>query len=317
MLSYTQYTVTSFQILSRLTLYGEGGKELRSVVHLQGSVNYFGTDHLPYAIPAVLVLLCLSLPPPLLLISYPLLWKIKAKMKRILTITEDENSTTVWLIRKLLPLIDSFQGVFKDSCRMFAGLFFLWRVILTAIFAFSTNFAELFLLTAVALLCFIAIHSLTRPYKRQLFNTIDILILVDMLLINLLSWYTIAKSLDSRASQDIESQDIETAIAIKIILMYLPLIAMVVIAIPWYLHRYDLTLKQLRFLNCSKSDKQRHKKMPSEDFCDDRDFFDRAAEPNCTPLVLSSSEVGFELQTDETALDDTNTYSADYRLYVP
>ena len=69
LLSYIQYTVTSFQILSRLSLYGEGNSELRSVVRLQGNV---GPEHLPYAIPALLVLIFLSLPPPLLLISYPL-----------------------------------------------------------------------------------------------------------------------------------------------------------------------------------------------------------------------------------------------------
>ena len=311
MLSYTQYTVTSFQILSRLTLYGEGGRELRSVVHLQGSVDYFGADHLLYAIPAVLVLLCLSLPPPLLLISYPLLWKVKAKMKRVLKISENENETTIWLIRKLLPLIDSFQGVFKDSYRMFAGLLFLWRVILTAIFALSTNFTEFFLLTEVALLCFIAIHSLTRPYKRQLYNTIDIVILTDMLLINLLSWYTISISFDSRASRDIE-----IAVAIKIILMYLPLVAMAVIAIPWLLRRYGLMPKWARFLNLSKTGKSSgtssKKKTLRDDSCADKDLFERATEPNSSSLVLSSGGAGFELQTDETLVEEGTNTSAGY-----
>ena len=36
LLSYTQYTVTSFQILSRPILYGEGEGKLGSVVRLQG-----------------------------------------------------------------------------------------------------------------------------------------------------------------------------------------------------------------------------------------------------------------------------------------
>ena len=172
MLPYTQYTVTSFQILSRLILYGEGEVRLRSVIHLQGDVDYFGIKHLPYAIPAVLVLLLLSVPPPLLLISYPLLWNIKAKFKCNGKPADTENDTTIWLIRKLLPLIDSFQGVFRDNCRMFAGLLLLWRAILTAIFAFSSNFNEFFLLTEIALLCFFTIHAVARPYKRRLHNII-------------------------------------------------------------------------------------------------------------------------------------------------
>jgi hypothetical protein len=69
LLSYTQYTVTSFQILSRLTLYAEGEGKLGSVVRLQGNVDYFGPNHLPYAIPALLVLIFFSLPPRLLLTS--------------------------------------------------------------------------------------------------------------------------------------------------------------------------------------------------------------------------------------------------------
>ena len=113
-LTYTQLTITSFQILSRLLLYGEGGKVVGSVVRLQGNVDYFGADHLPYAIPALLVLVFLSLPPPLLLISYPLLWKIKARL-----MGQSGNDRTVWLIWKLLPLIDSFQGVFRDNCHYY------------------------------------------------------------------------------------------------------------------------------------------------------------------------------------------------------
>ena len=65
-LPYTQYTLVSFHILSCLTISGEGKVTVRSVVRLQGSVDYFGVDHLPYAIPAVLVLLFLSLPPYLI-----------------------------------------------------------------------------------------------------------------------------------------------------------------------------------------------------------------------------------------------------------
>lgn len=82
MLSYTHYTVTSFQILSRLTLTGEGGVTVGNFVLLQGNVEYFGEKHLPYAIPAMLVLLFLSIPPPLILISYPLLRRIRTKLRR-------------------------------------------------------------------------------------------------------------------------------------------------------------------------------------------------------------------------------------------
>ena len=208
-LSYAHYTVTSFQILSRLPLYGERGKKLHYVVHLQGNVDYFGKDHLPYAILAVLVFIFLSIPPPLLLISYPLLWKIKAKFRRN---TSSDNDTTVWPIRKLLPLIDSFQGVFRDNRRMFAGLLFLWRVIVTAIFAFSSTLTEFHLLTEVALITFFAIHAVARPYKRRLYNMIGAVMFANLAIINAISWY-----------EAIDPETGELLSGIKILLMYLPL----------------------------------------------------------------------------------------------
>ena len=299
MLCYTQYTVTTFQILSRLTLYGEGEVRLRSVVHLQGSVDYFGNEHLPYAIPAVLVLLFLSVPPPLLLVSYPLLWRIKAKFKCAGKTAEIENDRTVWPIRKFLPLIDSFQGIFRDNCRMFAGLLFLWRVILTAIFAFSSN--NFFLLTEIALLCFFAIHAVARPYKRQLHNTIDVVMLANMSIINALTWYIFGTLFDGRASQARE-----VAVSIKIILMYLPLLSLAALFMLRLLSRNGLIPKQLHFLSSEEGESsaldcnnRSSKKisMKRQDCCADKDLFERAAELNSQPFIPTSSEVGFELQT--------------------
>ena len=300
-LSYTLYTVTSFQILSQITLHGEGGVTLGSVVALQGNVDYFGRDHLPYAIPAVLVLLFLSLPPPLLLISYPLLWKIKAKFK---CNVRSNNDATIWPIRKLLPLFDSFQGVFKDNYRMFAGLFFLWRVILTAIFAFSSNLTEFFLVTQIALLCFFTIHAVTRPYKRQLYNTIDILMLANMSIINALSWYTSV----------FESQGIEFVTAIRLILMYMPLVCLVVMMVLWFLQKTGIIEKKhITHLeeepNTSDSygtaTRKMSKKINDNEYNDD-EFFARAAELNSPPLILTGSEAGFELRNKETYRKDTN-----------
>ena len=296
-LSYTLYTVTSFQILSRLTLTGEGGVTRGSFVRLQGNVEYFGVDHLPYAIPAVLVLLFLSLPPPLLLISYPLLWRVKAKFR---SKTADDDATP-WLIRKLLPLIDSFQGVFRDNCRMFAGLLFLWRLILTAIFALSSNLREFFLLTEIALLCFFTIHAVARPYKQRLYNMIDVVMLGNMAVINLITWY-ISGSYFSKDS-------IVAANAIKIVLMYIPIISVSVFIIYRLLRKCN-AIPELKVIHFSINEEEpshdtvtfNTRKMTSQErkeSCVDEDLFARAAEVNNPPLVLAGSEAGFELQSRE------------------
>ena len=153
-------------------------------------MDYFGRDHLLYAIPAVLVLLVLSIPPPLLLLSYPLLWKIKAKLRHNVG---SENDTTVWPIRKVLPLIDSFQGVFRDSRHMFAGLLFLWRLIFSAIFAFSSTLTEFYLLMEISAIFFLTIHAIAKPYQQQL---IDVAMFANLAIINALSWYNSSQRIE-------------------------------------------------------------------------------------------------------------------------
>ena len=213
-LSYSQYTSISIQILSHLPLYGEGGINVGSVVRLQGSVESFGPDHLPYAIPALLVLIFFSLPPPLLLISYPLLWNIKAKLRQN---KDNQEDKTPWLIRKLLPLIDSFQGVFRDNRRMFAGLLFLWRVMLATTFASAPNLTSFFFITEAILLVIFTIHVLARPYKRRIYNYIDTVMVANLAIINLLSWYICIITSEGGGL-------VVVAVAIKLVLMYTPLL---------------------------------------------------------------------------------------------
>ena len=286
-LTYTQFTVASFQILSRLKLYGEGGKVVISVVRLQGNVEYFGVDHLPYAIPAVLVLVFLSLPPPLLLISYPLLWKIKARLRPA------DNERTVWLIRKLLPIIDSFQGVFRDNRRMFAGLLFLWRIVLVAIFALTTNLIDFFTYTQVILLFLFVFHVVAQPYKRRLYNMIDSLLFANMAIINAITWSTFYNTSN-------------VAIGFQVILMYLPLICFAGVGIILLLQKYGLLSKRIKFIENDtsvpepKNYNQRREKKEEND--GDDDLFSRAAEQNHPPLFLNASEAGFELQSKENTL---------------
>ena len=308
-LSYTQYTVTSFQILTLVPVYTEGEKTLSYVVYHQGSVEYFGAGHLPYAIPAVFVLLLLSLPPPLLLISYPLLWKVKGKLISHMKSAETENETTPLPIRRLLPLIDSFQGVFKDNRRMFAGLLFLWRIILAIIFAFSTNITQFFLTIEVALLCFFVIHAVARPYKRRLFNIIDLLMLANMSIINALTWYIFNAS-----SFGGDRQSIEAANSIKIILMYLPLLALAATILLWFLRKFSIMPKQINFMSYNEEDLSANniksvvnRRKKSQITTDDDDLFSRAAEMNSSPLAAASSEIRINLQTNDTTCECAQT----------
>ena len=282
LLSFMRYTKASFQILSRASIYREGGDLVRDVVQVQGNVEYFGASHLPYAIPAVFVLLVLSVPPPLLLISYPLLWKIKAKIS--CRVGFDHDDTTIWPIRKLLPLIDPFQGVFRDSRRMFAGLLFLWRVILTAIYAFSTNMTEFHLLTETALLIFLAIHVIARPYRQRLYNMIDSLMFANLAIINALTWY------------DSSSETSVLIVILRLMLMYLPLVYLAVILFLFILHKCGFLTNHIQQLlnqltkeeepNSGANVHTMAENQPRSMVGTDSDLFSRAAELNRTPSLV-------------------------------
>ena len=73
-------------------------------------------------------------------------------------------------------------------------LSFLWRLVLSAMFAFSTSLTDL---TEIALLSFLTVHIMAQPYKRRIYNIIDPLMIVNMAIINSLSWFVCAISTES------------------------------------------------------------------------------------------------------------------------
>ena len=284
--SYSQYTLTSFVIISSATLLHEGEARKKFVVPFDTSVEYFGVEHLPYALPAILVLVFLSLPPPLLLISYPLLWKIRAKLR---CEVDTENDTTVWPIRKLLPLIDSFQGVFRDNCRMFAGLLFLWKFILLAIAIFTNGPMEFFFATEVALFVIFTIHTLAKPYKDHRANIIDRLMLANMAIIVALKWYISIPSIT-----DVSLSAIELLIFFKLLLMYIPLITLLVVCIYWLLRKLNVIPKCFKSKEKKNASVNRTVNKEAREADTDDMFFRRAAELNTLANGVTFSEVGIE-----------------------
>lgn len=191
-LSYAQCAKVSFQILTAATLETEGLQEVKNykVVYLSGEMSFFGRKHIPYAIPAVLVLLLMSVP-PLLLIAYPTLPKLWNLCSCHWCYREDRRCTdfcTSWFLR-LVPFMDAFQGCYKDNCRYFAGLYFVYRLAFTMAFAFTDTVVSGYFCLEVIIIAILAIHALFQPYERRYYNIIDTAILADLALINGISLY--------------------------------------------------------------------------------------------------------------------------------
>ena len=110
LLSYVKFLSVSFDILTPTTLWDKWGRHVGTVLYYDGSVNYFGTDHLPYAVLAMTVLLVFTVLPILLLCLYP----CRCFQKFL-------NSCHL-RSQALHTFMDAFQGCYKDGTKWNKGL---------------------------------------------------------------------------------------------------------------------------------------------------------------------------------------------------
>ena len=185
-----------------------------AVVLYNGGLHPFHKGHIQYAIPALFFLVLLVILPMVWLLMYPLLFMMldwcnlsESKISRFMT--------TLFPIE----LLDSFQSCFKDNCRCFAGLYFLYR--LAPLMTIVNSHVTFYTLTSIQFLIMLALHSAFQPYKHISHNRIDCFIFTNLLLVNLLTAYNYGI---------ISSEDYfpkgrkSTVIHVQLVLMYLPLI---------------------------------------------------------------------------------------------
>ena len=73
LLSYSKLLTVSYQLLDANTLYNITGKTVGPpVLYYNASIEYFSKEHLPFAVPALCVLLVFVIFPLLLLLLYPM-----------------------------------------------------------------------------------------------------------------------------------------------------------------------------------------------------------------------------------------------------
>lgn len=185
---YSQCASISIQILTSNLIKGKGDISSstfkRRVVFYDGEMEYFHLSHLPYAIPAVFFMLIFVLIPPILLIVYPLCYKLFGVLKI------SENKVTMCCrcipLERIRPLFDSMQSCYKDSCRYFSGLYFFYRIMPLIMFAWTKN-DTFYGVLQLGLIIVFGVHSIVQPYKVRWHNWIDSLLFIDLLLINALT----------------------------------------------------------------------------------------------------------------------------------
>ena len=245
---YAQCTRVSFQILTPVTLVGKGRTSNETVTFF-GGIPYFESQHLWYAVPACICLLSVVAIPPLLLFGYPLYLQVLSLCG---------VGDALWWVpfSKLKPLLDTFQGCYKDHCRFFAGLYFMYRVAILAAYAFSTTINSYYVTAEVLIIGILGFHSAVQPYEKKCHNIIDSLLFANLALINGLTIYAYIhrgrKRLDLMISQ-------RTALRAQLILIYIPLTCVVFYILSRIVKRVK---KQLRAMRGRR--KSEHKSLSSD-----------------------------------------------------
>ena len=184
-MAYSQCTEISISILNPITIYK--GKEYSfSAVFFQGNIKYFSPEHLPYAIPALLCILTFVTLIPLVLITYPLCNRVLA----YLGLAENRVINKLQKpITKIKPLLDCFQGTFKDDLRFFAGLYFVYRATILAS-RFASSIIIIYAIMELQFIIMLILHTILWPYQKRIHNIIDTLFIANLAIITILKLLT-------------------------------------------------------------------------------------------------------------------------------
>ena len=172
LLSYVKIINVSFDILMPVQLYNVSGQAVGLYVYYNGSQEYFGRDHLPYAVLAIFMFTTFNLMPLLLLCLYPCrCFQSCLNCCRL-------NSQV------LRTFMDAFQGCYKFEpydCRYWAAFCLFLRISILLIFALTQS--GYFVLVLGIFLVFVTSFLLVvRPYRESVYTIIDSVISLSSIL---------------------------------------------------------------------------------------------------------------------------------------
>ncbi|XP_065893433.1 uncharacterized protein [Dysidea avara] len=162
LLTHTSVATTSLLLLRSLTFQNVN----KVYTYLSPDIEYFHGRHLPYTIIAILCTLVIVIGLPLLLLLEPFL-NGKVDFTRI------------------KPLLDQFQGCYKDKYRPFASYYIICRLLIISITIInsSNNNATQILLHITTILVAL-IHITIKPYESKLLNILDGVVLTAMIFVS-------------------------------------------------------------------------------------------------------------------------------------
>ena len=171
-LSFVKMFSTVADLMAASTVWKEGESKPSLHSYYQGEAVYFGREHLPFAVPGLILLIVFNFMPIALLLiySFPRAQSIIQYLPRCV-----QNG--------LYPLVDNILSCYKDgtngtrNCRYFAVVYQISRMIIFFIMVWTKGTLGYPLIALVISLTILLI-ALIQPYKSPLYNTLDTFLLV-------------------------------------------------------------------------------------------------------------------------------------------
>ena len=293
-LAYSKIIIVSSELLIGATVTDINRNSSRYLL-LAPTVPYFGSEHLPFAILAIVVLSTFIAPPPLLLIAYP-------------TLTFQKTLGCLKVRWPALHIfVDVFQGCYKNRTdgtndyRYFAAFYFILRIIMLLVNVCNNLVGLGWTLSTAVLIIGSLLFALLRPYKKNWLNILDSVILASLGLGTLWVLYNIEKP------QRKWIQLLEFIVA-------LPLMYLVVYVAYRLLSWLEILQKcQQKSRNICQSLKQRWRghNMRQQELHDEEQLPDRLVNP-CEYQQLSQNENNDEDHPETNNLATRGAYTNDY-----
>lgn len=214
LLSYTKFSIASMSSLYTTELFNSSGETVAAYrIYLAGHLSLHSYQYLiPYGLLAITVFTFIVLLPPFLLLG-PLQfidWVIeKPGFNRF---------HKMWPSIAVHTFLDTFQGFYRPNRRFFAGVYFLFRLVMFLSYCFTSTIVQQYTIQQIVTSAMIVLISIFQPYKESFFNHVDTLLFFNLATLNAIALYMIGNNV---ATFSIE------AYAFECVLVWLPLVYMV------------------------------------------------------------------------------------------
>ena len=230
-LCYSECIRVSLLILTPARVHGH--KENITVVYYNGNHKYFHGKHLAYALPALLFLIVFGLGPPLLLMSYPLCYRLFGLLK----ISESKfvNVLCKFIpLERFKPMYDAFQSSFKDEYRFYSGLYFIYRLINLIALPVTQNITDYYIVILIQFGVMSFLHAIAQPYKKRWHNVLDSFVFAYLLVIHVLILYNYRRARE-RLNR---SHTISVVCTVLTPLYYLPLCIFIAVCVTRFIVKF-------------------------------------------------------------------------------